>query len=351
MQLSTLLEQIRPVDGAAFDACIARFDSVAKPVGSLGQLETLLARIAAAQRTAEPDFARRCVLVFCADNGVVAQGVAQSDADVTAAIARMMAAGKSSVCVMAAAAGAQVFPVDVGMRDTVEGLLPRKLAPGTGDIALGPAMDRETALAAIALGAELVREKKEAGYRLIATGEAGIGNTTTAAAMACVLLDRPPQELTGRGAGLSDLGLARKKEAITRAIACNRPDPRDPLDVLAKVGGLDIAAMTGVFLGGAAWGVPVVMDGVISAVAALCAVRLAPLTRDYILPSHMSAEPAGELLCRALELEPVLRAGMRLGEGTGAAALFPLLDLAAAVYTRAATFSDIAVEAYKRNPC
>lgn len=351
MQLQTLLKKIKPVNDTAYTACLEHFDGVAKPVGSLGRLETLLARIAAVYADENIELDKKCVLVFCADNGVVAEGVAQSGADVTTAIAEMMAAGKSSVCVMAKACGAQVFVVDVGMRDTVKGLLNRKLAQGTGNIATGPAMSRKMATAAIELGAELSRQRRAEGFRLIATGEAGIGNTTTASAMASVLLGSTVVEVTGRGAGLTDEGLARKRAAIERAITQNHPDPEDPLDILCKLGGLDIAAMTGAFLGGAAYGVPVVMDGMISAVAALCAVRLEPRVHGYIIPSHVSAEPAGRLLCEALGLEPVLHADMRLGEGTGAVALFPLLDMAATVYHRAATFAEIAVDVYKRNPC
>lgn len=346
-----MLERIKPVDQSAYDACIEHFDAVAKPVGSLGRLETLLARIAAVYANPDIEIGAKCVLVFCADNGVVSEGVAQSNADVTTAIARMMAVKKSCVCIMAQACGAQVFPVDVGMRDTVNGLIGRKLAQGTENIAKGPAMSRDMAIAAIELGAELVGQKQAEGFRLIAPGEAGIGNTTTASAMTSVLLGRPVREVTGPGAGLTEEGLVRKRAVIERAIARNRPNPDDPLDVLCKLGGLDIAAMTGAFLGGAIYGVPMVMDGVISAVAALCAVRLEPHVRGYLFPSHMSAEPAGTLLCEALGLEPILHGDMRLGEGTGAVALFPLLDMAAAVYHRAATFADISVDAYKRKPC
>lgn len=349
--LTDILENIVPVKEGAYADCIARFDQVAKPVGSLGRLEALLARIAAIQGSADINIAQKCVLVFCADNGVTAQGVSQSGHEVTTAIAGMLARGVSGVCAMAQACGAQVFPVDVGMADTVQGLLQRKLAAGTGDIAQGPAMSRETALAAIRLGAALVKEKKEQGFRLMAAGETGIGNTTTASAMASVLLGVPAQAVTGRGAGLDDAGLCRKRAAVQEAIRVNAPDPSDPLDVLHKVGGLDIAAMTGAFLGGALHRVPMVVDGVISAVAALTAVRLQPLARQYLLPSHLSAEPAAGLICQELDLHPILHAQMRLGEGTGAVALFPLLDMAAAVYEHTATFADIGVGAYRRQPC
>ena len=349
--LAMLQKEIRPADTDIYAACLARFDRVAKPLGGLGELEPLLARVAAAQHDVLPDVSRKALLVFCADNGVVEEGVTQCGPEVTTAIARMMAAGRSSVCVMARTAGAQVFPVDVGMRETVPGLAAHKFSCGTENILHGAAMSRETAIAAIELGAAMAAARREEGYCLLATGEAGIGNTTTAAAMAAVLLEQSVEAVTGRGAGLSDEGLRRKQEVIRGAIAVNRPDASDPLDVLSKLGGLDIAAMTGAFLGAAAAGLPVVMDGVISAVAALCAVRLQPATRDYILPSHLGAEPAAGLLCRELGFAPILHAAMRLGEGTGAVALFPLLDHAAAVYHQAATFADIAVSQNERYSC
>ncbi len=348
--LKTMLESVHPVDLTAYEACLRRFDTVAKPVGSLGELEHLIARIAAIIGSENVNIQNKCVLVFCADNGVVRQGVTQSDHSVTTAIARMLAVGKASVCIMAKTVGADVFPVDIGMVDTVEGLLACKLMAGTNDISQGPAMERVQAEAAIETGIDLVGDKKAKGYRVIATGEAGIGNTATTAAMASVLLDVPAETVTGRGAGLSDGGLTHKRDIVRQAIHINHPNVADPLDVLTKVGGLDIAAMTGAFLGGALHRIPVVMDGVISAVAALTAVRLCPLVKDYILPSHISAEPAGALLTRELGLSPILNAGMRLGEGTGAVALFPLLDMAATVYKHAATFTDIAVDAYTRIP-
>lgn len=347
MRLEELIEAIGPADREAYAACEARFNAVAKPVGSLGKLEELLKWVAAASGDPRIDVSKKCVLVFCSDNGVLAQGVAQSGSDVTAAIARSLSAGTTSVSVMARTAGADVFPIDMGMVEAVPGLLDRRLGPGTADISQGPAMSRETAERGALVGAELVRTRAEEGYRVIATGEAGIGNTTTSSAIAGVLLGRPPEVVTGRGSGLTDEGLRRKINAIRRAVAVNCPDPGDPLDVLAKLGGFDIAGMTGAFLGGARYRVPVVMDGFISAVAALCAVRLCPAARDYILPSHITAEPAGRLLMEALGFAPLLYGDMRLGEGTGAVALFPLLDLAAAVYHHAATFADIDVEAYR----
>ena len=348
MKLQTLIQQITPAAQDAHDACIARFDAVAKPVGSLGKMETLLARIAAITGTPIIDIGKKCVLVFCGDNGVLAQGVAQSTSDVTTAIARSLAAGTASVCVMAKAAGADTFPIDMGMIDTVPQLADRKVANGTRDLSQGPAMTREEAEQAILAGIELVREKKEAGYRLIATGEAGIGNTTSSSAMAAVFLDLPVEVVTGRGSGLTNDGLRRKQNAIASGLRVNCPDASDALDVLAKVGGFDIAGMVGAFLGGALYHIPVVMDGFISSVAALCAVRMCPAVKGYIIPSHVSAEPAGRMIMDALEVQPMIHGDLRLGEGTGAVALFPLLDMAAAVYHDAATFGDINVEAYKK---
>lgn len=348
MGLLEVLRQICPADQNAYQACIERFNGIAKPLGSLGKLETMLAQVAAASGSADVRIQKKCVLVFCADNGVVCQGVAQSDHTVTTAIGRSLVKGTASVSVMAKAAGADTFPVDVGMIDTVEGLPARKLFCGTGDISCGPAMTREQAERLVLTGMELVREKVEEGYGVIATGEAGIGNTTTSSAMASVLLDLPVEAVTGRGSGLSDLGLIRKQEVIRNSITVNCPRAEDSLDVLAKVGGADIAAMTGAFLGAALYRVPVVIDGLISSVAALCAVRLCPAVRGYLLPSHLTAEPAGLKIMAELGLEPMLHGGMRLGEGTGAVALFPMLDLAAAVYEHAATFEDIRVEAYQK---
>ena len=347
MELYNLIKKITPANEKAYDACIYHFDHIAKPVGSLGKLETLLAKIAGASGTPKIDLSKKCVLVFCADNGVLAQGVAQSTHDVTTAIANSLVRHTTSVNTMAAACGADVFPVDMGMIDQVDGLIPHSIARGTNDISEGPAMTLEQAKQAILTGIHLVKERKEEGYRIIATGEAGIGNTTTSSAILSVLLDVPVEKVTGRGSGLTDDGLLRKQNAIKKTLEVNKPDASDALDVLAKVGGFDIAGMTGAFLGGAIYGIPVIMDGFISGVAALLAVKLCPYVKDYILPSHISAEPAGQMLMEALGLDPIIHANMRLGEGTGAVALMPLLDMAAAVYWNAASVDDINVHAYE----
>lgn len=348
MQINELIEGIAPADKKADEACRARWDMVAKPLGSLGSLEDMIIKTAAVTGSADIDIGRKCVLVFCADNGVVAQNVTQCGSEVTTNIARSLAAATASVNVMARCCGADVFAIDMGMVDTVSGLIPHKLAFGTNDISKGPAMTREVAEKAVLTGAKLIEQKKREGYKLIATGEGGIGNTTTSSAVAAALLGLSAEKVTGRGSGLSDDGLMRKIETVKKALKVNKPNAADPIDVLCKVGGFDIAAMTGAFLGGAYHRVPVVMDGLISSAAALCAARLCPDVKEYILPSHLSAEPAGRLIMQELGLSPIIDASMRLGEGTGAVALFPLLDMAAAVYKSAATFNDLKMDAYKR---
>ncbi len=348
MTLEETISAIRPGDPAARDAARRWWDRLAKPLGSLGQLEDAITKIAAL--TGDPDVRldKRMLFVACADNGVVCQGVSQSDESVTRAVTRALGQGTSTVNYLAAQAGCTVIPVDIGVKDLdfTDGVLPRKCKNGTDDCSVGPAMTRAECIQAIETGIALALDAKAQGADILLTGEMGIGNTTTACAVASVLLGRAPVELTGRGAGLSDEGLRRKVAAIERAVALSRPAADDPLDVLAKVGGFDIAGMCGVFLGGAACRVPVLADGFISAVAALCAVRLCPAAAKAVLASHVSAEPAGMLLLDALRKKPLITAGMRLGEGTGAVAAMPLLDMARAVYMDCYTFEEGGIEAY-----
>lgn len=349
MELHEILQEIGPADEAVRAEARRRWNACAKPLKSLGLLETALEDIAALTSSVDIDLGNRAVLVLCADNGVVAQGVTQSPSSVTAAVTENLGRGRTSVCRMAAAAHCRVVPVDLGVLDFpgAPGVLDRRVGNGTGDISQGPAMTRQQAERAILQGIELVREQRELGVRLLATGEMGIGNTTTSSAVASVLLSRPVEEMTGRGAGLSDEGLRRKIAAIESAVRVNRPDRSDAVDVLAKVGGFDLAGMCGVFLGGALYGVPVLMDGFISTTAALCAINLCPLSGKAIFASHVSAEPASYLVLEALGKRPLITAGMRLGEGTGAVAAMPLLDLACAVYSEAYTFEECGVEAYQ----
>ncbi len=340
-----ILNNISAPDKNAAAAAKARWDSIAKPLGSLGLFEDAVCRLAAVQGTDMPDISRRAVIVMCADNGVVCEGVTQSDSSVTALCTDEIVSGHSSVNVIAAAVNAQVEAVDIGVAADTSARN-RKIACGTRNIAAGAAMSAEEAEAAINTGIELVKEHKERGTQIIVTGEMGIGNTTTAAALTSVLLGLPPRDVTGRGAGLDDVRLARKIEVIERAIALNAPDRKKPAELLAKLGGFDIAGMTGLFLGGALYHIPVVIDGVISAAAAAVAAALAPQSAGYMLASHCSSEPAGRLLLDSLGLKAPIQAEMRLGEGTGGLMLLPLLDCALSVYRRAHTFDGIELERY-----
>ena len=349
MTLQEVVSQIKPADQGAIAAARAHWDTVAHPLNSLGLLEDAVVRIAGASGTAAVDITKRAVVAMCADNGVVAEGVTQSGQDVTAIIAENMGRGTSSVCRMGRVAGADVVPVDIGVAVpvTVGKILQRNIRRGTADLAVEPAMSRAECERAILVGVEVVKDLVDQGYRLLATGEMGIGNTTTSAAVASVLLGREAEEVTGRGAGLSTEGLRRNVDAIRRGIAVNRPDASDPVDTVSKVGGLDIAGLMGVFLGGALYHVPVLIDGFISSVSALAAARLCPAALDYMLASHASNEPAGKMVLEALGLEPFLYARMCLGEGTGAVAVIPLLDMALAMYREMSSFSDINIDAYE----
>lgn len=346
LDFEKLNEQIAPSDPAAARRAQDHWDAIAKPLNGLGRFEDMVVKIAALTGKEQVSIEKRAVIVLCADNGVVAEGVTQTDASVTSTMAGQIRDHRSSVCLMSASAGADVFAVDMGMLTAVEGVEGCHIADGTGNIAVGPAMTREEACRAIAYGMELVRGHAERGYRLLATGEMGIGNTTTSSAVAAVLLNMPVETVTGRGAGLSDEGLCRKVDAIRRAIAVNAPDGDDPLDVLAKLGGFDIAGMVGLFLGGALYRVPVLIDGLISSVSALIAARLCPNSRCAMLASHTSAEPAAAAILDELDLTAVLYADMKLGEGTGAVCMMPLLDMALSVYHNSAAFTDTGIEQY-----
>ena len=347
MTLEETMQKIRPVDAAAMAAAKQHWDGLGKPLGSLGRLEKALIQIAGIQRTGDVHIDRKALVIMCADNGVVEEGVTQCGQEVTATVAENFLDEKSCVAIMCRRAGTKICPVDIGMAVDTPRVEKRKIAYGTKNMAKEPAMTREQAVAAIEVGIAKAEELHAQGYEMLATGEMGIGNTTTSSAMTAVYLGLDVETVTGRGAGLSSHGLQRKIHAIKQAIAVNQPDPEDPLDVLAKVGGLDIAGMCGLFLGGAAQQMPVVMDGFISQVAALTAMRLVPDCADYILASHVSEEPGANILLKALEKDAFLTCGMRLGEGSGAVALFPILDFASDIYHKMSTFVQADIVEYQ----
>ena len=329
------------------ELCKRKWNSIAKPLNGMGILEDYTAKIAEIQQTLDIDIKRKCVAVMCADNGIVAENVTQTGSEVTAIVAENIMNGKASVTNMAKVIGADVFAYDVGMITDVDGIQRYKVAYGTENFIKSSAMTREQALTVIQYGIDIVGKLKADGYNLIASGEMGIGNTTTSSAVASVMLDVPVKDVTGRGAGLSADGIQRKIHVIKEGIRINKPDKTDPVDVLAKVGGYDIAAMCGLFLGGEVHKVPIIIDGFISSVSALLAVKINPAAADYMLASHMSAEPAAVMVMNELGFTVPLRCGMALGEGTGAVALMPLLDMALAVYTNMPVFSDTNIEEYK----
>lgn len=333
-------------DKEAMECCRKRWDSIAKPLHSLGMMEDMLIKIAGIRGSADISLEKKGLIIMCADNGVVEEGVTQSGQEVTAIVANNFQSGQATAAVLCKKTGADIFPVDIGVAaDTV--ILNRKIARGTKNLAREWAMTRAQALDAVRVGADLVGELAQKGYQILATGEMGIGNTTTSSALACAFLDRKPQEMTGRGAGLTGEGLERKIRVIGDALAKHLPACRDAVDVLAALGGFDIAGLTGVFLGGAHYRVPIVIDGFISSVAALTAAQIDPGCRDFMLASHVSKEPAAQMVLGALSLDAPLHAGMCLGEGTGALALFPFLDMACEVYQKMSTFEDISIAAYE----
>ncbi len=353
---------IQPYDERIYTEIKSRWDSIAKPLDSLGRFEDIVAKIGAVQGTADPSVARRAVVMMCADNGVVCQGISQSGQDVTREVAAWMGQGTSSVCRMASAAGVETLPVDIGinMEGSPEGVLNMKVRRGTRDFLTSHAMTRAEASAAIKHGTEIIRMCKEEGCTVIAAGEMGIGNTTTSAALISALLGIPAQEVTGRGAGLSDEGLDRKTEVVRTAVSnlmdewketagsTDRSSSEYAFHALCCVGGLDIAGMAGMFIGGAVYHVPVVIDGIVSAAAALVAERICPGCSDAMIASHVGREPGMRQIMKELGLVPVIDADMALGEGTGAVMLFPLLDMAMALYKDGLRFNETEVGQYVR---
>lgn len=349
MKLENRIEQIHPISEEAMERARERWSHVAKPLGSLGLLEDAVVKIAGIQGQEKIRISKKALVIMCADNGIVEEGVTQTGQEVTAVVAENFTRDMASVCLMSKVAGVDVYPVDIGIAVDVPSLTKgeRKVAYGTRNFAKEPAMTEEEVRKAIAVGIGMVSELKEQGYEILATGEMGIGNTTTSSAVAGVLLGGRVEDITGKGAGLDSEGLRRKIRVIREAIQKHEPRPDDVIDVLSKLGGLDIAGLVGVFLGGGLFRIPVVIDGLISSVAALCAVRITEKARDYMLPSHVSNEPGGRILLEALGFTPFLTCGMFLGEGSGAVALMPLLDMALRVYREMGTFEDIRVEKYE----
>ncbi len=348
LTLDEALSQISPSNKVAAAAARTRWNSVAKPLYSLGLLEEAICNMAGATGSAKVKLDKKALVIMCADNGVVEEGVSQVGNEVTAVVTENFTKCASSVAVMCRRSGVDMFPVDIGVAHDVsgEGLIINKLAYGTKNMTKEPAMTKAQAIEAIEFGINMVGKLKAEGYDIVATGEMGIGNTTTSAAILAVLQGHSVEKVTGKGSGLTSDGLERKVNAIKKAIEVNQPNPEDALDVLAKVGGLDIAGLAGVFIGGAVHKIPVLIDGVISSVAALVANHIAPLTAEYMLASHCSFEPAGRLALDELGVRAIIVADMCLGEGTGAIAVLPVMEMALTVYNEMSTFEEIEIVDY-----
>lgn len=348
--LQNMNSQVSALNEMAMKAAKEHWDHIGKPIDGLGLLEEMVIKIAGIQEKEQVDISKKAVVIMCSDNGVVEEGVTQTGSEVTAIVTENFGKGIASVNAMAKQAGAFVVPVDIGVKTDIQqvGVLNRKVAYGTKNMKKEPAMTKEQALKAIQTGFELVALLKEEGYTIIGTGEMGIGNTSTSSAVISVLLDVPVEEVTGRGAGLSNEGVSHKVEVIKEAIGVNQPNKEDPIDVLCKVGGLDIAGLTGIFLGGAIYHVPIVIDGVITLAAALLAKKIDANAVSYMLAAHLGKEPASKMVMEELGLTPLIHANLALGEGTGATLLFPMLDQAMSVYNQNQTFQNIHVEEYQR---
>lgn len=344
-ELQTILSQIAPLDADSLEQARNRQLQLTKPAGSLGRLEEIAIRIAGIQRQVQPKIARKAVVVMAADHGVTAEGVSAFPSAVTPQMVQNFLYGGAAINAIARQANAQVVVVDIGVAAelTHPALLSRKIAYGTANMAAGPAMTREQALAAINVGIDVVNDLAKQGLDLVATGEMGIGNTTAASAITACLTGVAVATVTGRGTGIDDQQLVHKVAVIERAIAQNAPDAADPLDVLTKVGGLEIAGLVGVILAAASQGIPIAIDGFISSSAALVAVALCPTVREYLFAGHLSVEGGHRIILEKLDLVPLLNLNMRLGEGTGAVLAMHIIEAALNTHNEMATFAEAGV--------
>ena len=333
---------ITGADANAHAEASSYIDTLIKPLGSLGQLEEIAARLAGMTGQMRNQVDKRATVVMAADNGVFEEGVASSPQEYTRLQAVNMTKGICGISVLSKVAGADVFVVDVGIKDDPDcsDILARNVMRSTANMAIGPAMQRETAEEAIGVGIDIATDLFGQGYEILGTGEMGIGNTTSTSACLVGLTGADVKEAVGRGAGLTDEALAGKVEVVKKALVVNAPNPDDPIDVLAKVGGLDIAGLTGCYLAAARCRKPILIDGTISAIAALIAMRLAPAAKDFMFATHSSLEPSFQLIIDTIGLKPILYMDMRLGEGSGCALAFPIVAAACAMINSMGTFEE-----------
>jgi len=344
--LTTTIKRVQPADTPSETKARERIARLTMPPGALGRLLELGVRLAGITRSITPPTARKTIVTMAGDHGVVAEGVSAFPQEVTPQMVHNFVAGGAAINVLSRLVGAAVVVVDMGVAADLSALaeagkiVSKKIAPGTQNMAAGPAMTREQAVAAVEAGIDVVEGLCSTGLDILGAGDMGIGNTTPSAAIAAVITGRSVREVTGRGTGVDDKGLDRKVAAIEKAIAVNRPDPSDPMDVLSKVGGFEIGGLAGCVLGAAANRKPVLIDGLISTAGALIAARLCPAAAEYIIASHHSVEIGHRAMLEEIGVEPLLDLDMRLGEGTGAALAMNLVEAAKRILTEMATFDD-----------
>jgi nicotinate-nucleotide--dimethylbenzimidazole phosphoribosyltransferase len=348
--LDMILKEIKPLDSSAMAAAQTRQNVLTKPHGSLGRLEELSIQLAGIKGTTSPKLEHKSIIVMAADHGVAAETVSLYPQEVTRQMVLNFLKGGAAINALAGQIGARVIVVDMGVKggfQPLPGLSCKMIDFGTQNMTQGPAMTRQQAIDSIEAGIQVVEAEMAKRLDIIGTGDMGIGNTTPSSTIFAAISGKQPKKITGRGTGIGDRQLAHKIKVIERALSINKPNPKDPLDVLAKVGGFEIGGLVGVMLAGAAYRMPVVIDGFISGAAALIAVSLSPQTKDYLIAAHLSAEAGHEQLLQFLGLNPLLNLNMRLGEGTGAVIGIFLADAAARTISQMATFSQAGVSEAK----
>lgn len=336
------IDSIKPLYSECVVKAWERIDNLTKPIGSLGGLEEIAAKITGITGKINNSINKKNIIIMCADNGVTEEGVSACPQNTTAVVTNNFTKHITGVCKLATYANSEITVVDVGVNADFDnkGIINKKIAYGTKNMAIGPAMTREDAIRAIEVGIETVKRLSLSGYDLLGTGEMGIGNTTTSAAVLSVLSGINSDLVVGKGSGLTEAQYENKKSVVRRSIKVNAPDKNDVIDVLAKVGGFDIAALCGCFLAAASLRIPIVIDGFIASAAALCACRINTLSTEYMFPSHLSAEPGAIYMMKELKLTPMLNLNMRLGEGSGCALAFNVIEAALYTINNMATFQE-----------
>lgn len=345
--LQKTIHKIESLDEEMMAKARERVDSLIKPPKSLGKLEDIAVQLVGITRNFNPVIDQKAVIVMAADHGVYEEGISSNPQEVTLAQTLLFPKGLTGVCALGRVSRANIVAIDIGVKGEIPddaGVIKKKIKNGTDNMAKGPAMTREEAIKSLEVGIEIVNEETKKGINLLGAGEMGIGNTTASTAVLSVLGNCDPLKITGRGAGVGKGGIEHKVEVIRKAIEINKPNPADAIDVLAKVGGLEIGGMAGVMLGAAANQIPVVVDGYISTVAALIAASIEPKAKEYFIVSHASAEPGGSMASELLGIEPMLRMDMCLGEGSGAALAFPIVEAAVSMIEHMATFAEAGIK-------